>query len=209
ALGIHPRELLDPADPPLSVAPHDRRVFRAHGLTRLFPSIHLKHLFSAVRRVANETLVSRIDDEIEQFQRNLTNEYGRVFREFNDIHLAFSSLDGQAHTPINMERRKTGAGPSNPGSEGDQGELIDEGLRHRKSRRARINQGIAQLDPMNLLVREKPFLDHVEIANILDPRRNRHPAHCIGSHGSLALEWWLGPLKPHPWPRRRPCGPRR
>ena len=57
------------------------------------PSIHFEHLFSAVRRVADQAVVGWIDDEIQELQRNLADEYGRVVREFDDINLAFPTLD--------------------------------------------------------------------------------------------------------------------
>ena len=102
-------------------------------------SVHLEHLFSAVRRVANETLTCRINDEIKQFQRNLADQYWAIIRDFRNVDRAFSPLDGQTNGTINLECGKSRARSSCPSSQGREIELIDERPGHREGRGARIN----------------------------------------------------------------------
>ena len=109
-------------------------------------SIHLQHLFSAVRRVADQTLIRRIDDEIEQFQRNLTDEDRTVFGDLRDVDRAFPPLVGQTNCARDLECGKSRGRSSCPGSQGSETELVDERLGHREGRCARINQCFTNLD---------------------------------------------------------------
>ena len=69
--------------------------------------------------------------------------------------VAFSTLDRQTDGTIDLESDRPGAGPSRPMIAADRGQLIDERLRHRERRRAGVDQGVAHLDPMNLVRLER------------------------------------------------------
>src|SRR5437867_1032740 len=60
-------------------------------------SIRFQNLFAAVRGVADHTLAPRIDDEVEAFQRQLTNKYRNTIGNFQDIENAIASLNRQPY----------------------------------------------------------------------------------------------------------------
>ena len=55
-------------------------------------------------RISDETLHLGVNNEIEEFQRHLTDEDGAIVRDFNDIDEAISPFDGQSCRPVNLDR---------------------------------------------------------------------------------------------------------
>ena len=64
---------------------------RAKSRLILFP-----HLLAMMRRIADQPLPDRIDDKVENLQRNLANEWGAIVGHFGNFNVAFAALNYQA-----------------------------------------------------------------------------------------------------------------
>ena len=51
-------------------------------------SVQLNDMLAAVGGIANQALIHRIDDKVESFERQLTDQHGAFVWQFGDIHWA-------------------------------------------------------------------------------------------------------------------------
>ena len=65
--------------------------------------IHLQDMFAAVGGIADESVVLHIDDEIETFERYLSDQSRHNVRYFSDFNGTNSTLDGQPDNLINTK----------------------------------------------------------------------------------------------------------
>ncbi len=66
-------------------------------------SIHFDHVFAVVRGVADESLADRIDEEIEHFQGELTDQGGTIIGNLGDFDVAIAALNGETNGTIDVE----------------------------------------------------------------------------------------------------------
>ena len=66
----------------------------ARGLPANHTLEQVNHMLSAVVRVADQLGTIRINDEIKRFQRDLTDKWWAIVRDFADFDDAVAILDG-------------------------------------------------------------------------------------------------------------------
>src|SRR5206468_110514 len=93
-------------------------------------SVQFEHVLAAVGGVADEALADRVDDEIEQFQRDLPDEDGAIVRKFRHIDGAVALLNRQTNRAINLEGHNPGARAGRFRAGRTKAELLDQPLRH-------------------------------------------------------------------------------
>ena len=75
------------------------------------PSVDFHDVFAAVLGVADEALASRVDDPVEQFERNLADQDGELIADLADVDRTISSLDGQTHRAKHWHRERASPSP--------------------------------------------------------------------------------------------------
>jgi hypothetical protein len=64
----------------------------------------LDHMLAAVLGVADQSLAAWIDDPVHQFERDLSDYYRTVIRNFGDIANAIAPLHGEPNGAVNLQR---------------------------------------------------------------------------------------------------------
>ena len=71
-------------------------------------SEEIDHLLTVVVGVSDQLLADRIDDEVEQLQRYLSNENGAIVRELRNFDFALPALNRQLNNVMNKKLFESG-----------------------------------------------------------------------------------------------------
>ncbi len=69
------------------------RLLCSHAMRGNEGSVQLKHVLPAMGWVANEALTARVDDKVQIFEWNLSNQYGHRIRYLHYVGRALAPLD--------------------------------------------------------------------------------------------------------------------
>jgi len=128
-------------------------------------------------RIADQSLMLGIHDEVEQLQRNVADEDRTLIRNRRDIDRTKTPLDRQPDRPKNAERCKSGSRLGATGPDLFDTEFLNESLGHSEQGCLRIDLRIGYFNTVDLIIADLSSTGCIEIKNVLDLGRNDHFAH--------------------------------
>jgi hypothetical protein len=135
--------------------------------------------------ITDQAMISKIDDEVQQFQWNLTDQDRAIVGDFGNVAEAVAPLDRQSDGIVSLECDNSAGSPSPPCPEWPKTELLDKSLRHRNHRRPGVDQGVVDFEAAYVLLLNQSLIDIIEISKILEFGRDENLAHRIDFHDNL------------------------
>src|SRR5690242_2973261 len=98
-------------------------------------SIVLDDVLTAVGGIADQSLVSRVDDKIDPLEGELANQYRTSLGHLGDVAVINTILDGQADGAVHSDIHDAGCGLAWANAVGPvEAESLDQAARHRDVR---------------------------------------------------------------------------
>ena len=141
-------------------------------------------MFPAVLGIADQLPAPRVHHQVEILQRNLADKHRDVVGHLQDVDRAIAALDRQPHRLVFIGVANTLAGGDPLRPPLIQSQLADQSRGQREDRRPRVDEGVADDDPPDLVVAQGTAFHRVKVLKILDNRFGQHSTHRGVLHGN-------------------------
>jgi hypothetical protein len=130
-----------------------------------------------------------LDYEVENLQRDDTDQGRAIIGELCDLDCAITSLNGKTHGRVNSKGRHSVRRPSLPGSKLLEPKLLDKPFRQRETCRSRVDHRVVHFKLTYLILADLSFKNSLDIVKVLDLGRNDDFSQGLGLHVTLLPDY--------------------